>query len=161
MNRGNMIVLKDSIKINASSEKVYEWLIQCLKNKENYQAWHPEHQDIRWIKGQPVQEGSIFYIEEYLHGILHKMRFRIIKIVPNSLIKYRILFPLSIFVPENKFIIEPMGKDGCTFTAMGKINMPYWLFIRMHKSHEQKLEASRQHMKEEGENIKKALEDAN
>ena len=156
-----MIVLKDSVKINASSEKVYQWLIQCLKNKENYKAWHPEHKEIRWLKGDPLQKGSIFYIEEYLQGILHKMKFRIIKIVPNSLIQYRILFPLSLFAPENKFMIEPLGEDSCTFTAMGKINIPHWLFIKMHKYHEQKLEASKQHMREEGENIKKALEEGN
>lgn len=62
-----MITLKDSIEIKATPEKVFERLIQCLKDKESYKAWHPEHVDIRWIKGEPLMENSIMYVEEYLH----------------------------------------------------------------------------------------------
>lgn len=68
-----MINLKDSIEIKATPEKVFEWLVQRLKDKESYQAWHPDHVDIRWIKGEPLQEGSILYAEEYLHGDLHRL----------------------------------------------------------------------------------------
>ena len=156
-----MINLKDSIEVKAPAEKVFEWLTQRLKDKESYQAWHPDHVDIRWIKGEPLQEGSIVYAEEYLHGDLHKLKFRIIRIVPNRLIEYRILFPLSIIVPANKFIIEPKGQDSCIFTAMGSIRMPRWLFVRLHKKHKGKIEATEQHMKEEGQNLKKALEKEN
>jgi len=113
--------------------------------------------DIRWIKGEPLQEGSILYAEEYLLGDLHKLKFRITKIVPNRLIEYRCLFPLSILAPGNKFLIEPKGRDGCVFTAMGVIRIPRWLFVRLHKKHEHKIEATQQHMKEEGLNLKKAL----
>ena len=72
-----MITLKDSREIHATPEKVFKWLVQSLKDKKSYQAWHPDHVDIRWIKGEPLQEGSIVYAEEYLHGDLHKLKFRI------------------------------------------------------------------------------------
>ena len=49
-----MITLKDSIEIKATPEKVFEWLVQRMKDKESYQAWHPDHVDIRWIKGEPL-----------------------------------------------------------------------------------------------------------
>ena len=153
-----MINLKDSIEVNASAEKVFGWLTQRLKDKESYQAWHPDHVDIRWIKGEPLQEGSIVYAEEYLHGDLHKLKFRFIRIVPNRLIEYRILFPLSIIAPANKLLIEPKGQNSCTFTATGSIRMPRWLFVRLHKKHKGKIEATEQHMKEEGQNLKRALE---
>ena len=153
-----MINLKDTIEVNASAEKVYDWLCQRCKDKDSYRAWHPDHVDIRWIKGEPLQEGSIVYAEECLHGDLHKLKFRFIRIVPNRLIEYRILFPLSLIVPANKFIIEPKGENRCTFTATGSIRMPEWLFMKMHKKHGLKIEATRQHMKEEGENLKKAVE---
>ena len=63
-----MITLKDSIEVMATPKKVFEWLLQRMKNKESYQAWHPDHVDILWIKGEPFQEGSIIYAEECLHG---------------------------------------------------------------------------------------------
>ena len=134
-----MINLKDSIEVKASPEKVFQWLMQRMKDKESYQAWHPDHVDIRWIKGEPLQEGSIVYAEEYLHGDLHKLKFRITKIVPNRLIEYRCLFPLSIIASGNKFIIEPKGRDSCIFTASGSLRFPWWLFVRVHKNINTKL----------------------
>jgi uncharacterized protein YndB with AHSA1/START domain len=153
-----MIILEDSIEVKASPEKVFQWLTQRMKDKKSYRAWHPDHVDIRWIKSEPLKESSIVYAEEYLHGDLHKLKFRITKIVPNRLIEYRSLFPLSIIAPGNKFIIEPKGQNSCIFTATGSLRIPRWLFVRMHKKHAHKIEATQQHMKEEGLNLKKALE---
>ena len=165
-----MIKLKDSIEVEAPAERVFEWLCQHMRDKESYQAWHPDSHlavfikppfwrvDIRWIKGRPLQEGSIVYAEEYLHGVLHKLKFRITKIVPNRKIEYRSLFPLSLLSPGNTFLIEPRGDNSCIFTAMGSLRIPRRLFEKMHKNHKKKIEATEQHMKEEGQNLKKALE---
>jgi hypothetical protein len=152
-----MVNIKDSIEIQAKPEKVYEWLVQRFKSKEDYQAWHPEHVDIRWIKGAPLQEGSVVYAEEYLHGQLHKLKFRITKVVPNKEIGYRALFPLSLFSPRNAFIIESNGKGGSIFTATGSLRVGP-LFKKLAKK---QIEATKKHIKEEGENIKSALESTN
>ena len=154
-----MITLKDSIEVEAAPEDVFNWLVQRLQDKESYQAWHPDHVDIRWINGEPLQEGSILYAEEYLHGVLHKLKFRIVKVVPNRLIEYRILFPMSLLAPTNSFVIEPRGEDRCVFTAQGSLRIPRWLFERMHPKHKGKIEATERHMREEGENLKKAVEE--
>ena len=137
---------------------MFEWLCRRMKDSESYRAWHRDHVDIRWIRGEPLQEGSVVYAEEYLHGDLHKLKFRITKIVPNREIRYRSLFPLSLLAPENKFLIEPKGEDCCIFTAIGSLRIPRWLFVRMHKKHKYKIEATEKHMKEEGLNLKEALE---
>ena len=102
-----MITLSDSIEVEATPEEVFEWLVERFKDKESYQAWHPDHVDIRWIKGGPLKEGSIVCADEYLHGVLHRLKFRIVKIVPNRRIEYRSLFPLSLLAPGNTFVIEP------------------------------------------------------
>ena len=149
-----MITFKDSIEIKAPPEKVLGWLIQRFQSKENYQAWHPEHVDIRWIKGEPLKEGSIIYAEEYLHGQLHKLKFRIIKIVRNREIEYRALFPFSLFVPGNAFIIESKGADSSVFTATSLLRAGP-LFKMLGKK---RMEDTKRHIKEEGENIKRALE---
>ena len=49
-----MLTLTDSIEVEAAPEKVFEWLAQRFKDKEAYQAWHPGHVDVRWIKGGPL-----------------------------------------------------------------------------------------------------------
>ena len=149
-----MITLTDSIEIEAAPEKVFEWLAQRFKDKEAYQAWHPDHVDVRWIKGGPLQEGSIIYAEEYLHGQLHKLKFVTTKIVPNREIEYRFLFPWSIFAPGNTFLIEPKGKRSCIFTATVSFRGGT-LFEKLAKN---RIEATKRHMKEEGENLKNALE---
>lgn len=153
-----MITLSDSIEVEATPEEVFEWLVRHMSDKESYQAWHPDHVDIRWIEGEPVKEGSIVYAEEYLHGALHKLKFRIVKIVPNRRIEYRSLFPLSLLAPGNAFEIEPKGPGRCIFTARGSLRLPRWLFEKVAKAHQGKIEATKQHMKEEGQNLKKALE---
>jgi len=119
-----MIRLKDSIEFKATPEKVFRWLMQRMKDKQSYQAWHPDHVDIRWVKGEPLQKGSVLYAEEYLHGDLHKLKFRITRIVPNRVIEYRSLFPLSLLAPGNKFLIEPKEDGGCIFTAAGSLRIP-------------------------------------
>ena len=153
-----MINLKEAIEVKAAPEEVFEWLCQRLRDKESYRAWHRDHVDLRWIKGEPLREGSIVYAEEYLHGELHKLKFRITKIVPNRMIKFRSIFPLSILAPGNTFLVEPKGQDSSIFTASGSIRIPRWLFIRLHKKHKGKIEDTEQHMKEEGQNLKTALE---
>ena len=153
-----MITLTDSIEIKAAPEKIFEQLVHFISDRETYRSWHPEHVEMNWIKGNPTTEGSVMHIEEYLQGYLHKLKFRIIRVVPDRLIEYRALFPLSIIALENRFQIDTLDESTCTFTASGRIRFPLWLFNKMHKNHAGKLEASRQHMKEEGEELKRAVE---
>jgi hypothetical protein len=153
-----MLNKKFTILFNATPEKVFEWLVQRFKDKASYQAWHADHVDMRWIKGEPLKEGSIAYAEEYLHGVLHKLKFRITKIVPNRVIEYSALFPLSLLAPGNRFLIEPKGEESCMFTATGSLRLPGWLFGKWNKNLMDKLEATKRHMKEEGENLKRAIE---
>jgi hypothetical protein len=155
-----MVTLKDSIEVKASPEKVFEWLVQRFRDKASYQAWHADHVDMRWIKGDPLKEGSIAYAEEYLHGVLHKLKFRITKIVPNRVIEYSPLFPVSLLAPGNTFLIEPKGEESCVFTATGSLRLPGWLFGEWNKNLRKKIEATERHMKEEGENLKRAIENS-
>ena len=153
-----MITLSDSIEVEAAPEAVFEWMVQRMSDKESYQAWHPEHLDIRWMKGNPLKVGSIGCAEEYLHGVLHTLKFRIVEIIPDRKIVYRALFPQSILAARNTFVIKPEGVGRCIFTAKISLRLPGWLFKRIARKHRGKIEAIERHMKEEGENLKKALE---
>ena len=63
-------------------------------------------------------------------------------------------FPFSLIAPENAFIIEPMGKNCSKFTATGVFRGGP-LFEKLARK---QIDATKQHMKEEGENLKAALE---
>ncbi len=153
-----MIEMRDIIDIDAPVEHVFECLVKSLLNIESYRAWHPEHESIEWLRGKPVEEGSIVHIKEYLNGVLTGLTFRFVEVVPNRLIRYRVRFPLSIIAPENRFEFEPIRERCCRFTAYGRIRMPMWLFLKSHPAHEGKLKGSMQHMKEEGESLKRIAE---
>jgi len=152
-----MITLEDSIEIQTTPEKVFNRLTHLFRGKEDYQSWHPDHVDLRWIRGGPSEDGSIAYCEEYLHGDMHKFKFLITKVVPNRVIEWRPLFPWSIFMPRNAFVIEPKGEKSCIFTATICLRAGP-LFKKLGRN---RLEAVKKHMKEEGENLKRLLENRN
>jgi len=60
---------------------------------------------------------------------------------------------MSIIYPKGSFIIKPRGEN-CIFTASLTFRFDL-LFSKLAKS---KVEAMKNHMKEEGENLKKILE---
>jgi uncharacterized protein YndB with AHSA1/START domain len=152
------VVLKDSIEIKTTAEKVFNFLISIVDD-DSYRAWHKEdHVSFRWLKGDPWTEGSVLYAEEYIHGKLHKLKFEIIKIVPSKRIEYT---PTSRFVrkffPKNEFIIEQKG-EFCLFTASGTYRVGKLGKIFLKKAIENGLSGAIKHMREEGENLKIILE---
>ncbi|UCF07399.1 MAG: SRPBCC family protein [Thermoplasmata archaeon] len=144
-----MITLRDSIEIGVEPQIVFNWL---MKLDENYNEWHPDHVKCVNETGQ-FKEGTVFYTEEYLHGDLHKIRFKAVKIEGNRRIEYKLLFPISIICPRGSFVIQPKNGNS-VFTASltfrgGRI------LSRLFRS---RIEIQKKHMKEEGENLKNILE---
>jgi uncharacterized protein YndB with AHSA1/START domain len=158
-----MALLKDvtltySIEIKTTPEKIFSFLTN-LVDDESYRAWHPDdHVSLRWIEGQPWEEGSVVHAEEYIHGKLHKLKFVVTKVVSNAEIEY---VPVSRFLrryfPKDTFYVEP--KEGtCVFTATGTCRVGWLVRTFAKKRLERGLSSVRKHMKEEGENLKEILE---
>jgi hypothetical protein len=152
------IVLTDSIEIKATSEKIFGF-ITSLVDDESYRAWHHEdHVALRWLKGQPWEEGSVACSEEYLHGKIHRFKFKVTKVVPNKEIEYAPVSRLiRRFFPKNRFSIEQKGET-CVFKASGIFRHGRLIKTFFKKQLEQNLASVKQHMKEEGENLKRILE---
>ena len=148
-----MVTLTDSIEIETTPEQVFNWLTN-IRTSKDYQAWHPDHVKCQWIKGEPFQGSSVVLFEEYIHGKIHRLKFVCIKVVPNRLIEYKPSFPWSIFMPKSQFVMEPRGEKGCVFTA----TISFRAGSLLKKLGKKRLEAVKQHMKEEGKNLKKILE---
>ena len=76
------IVVEDSIEIEAEPEDVFKFLLD-LKDDASYRAWHPnDHISLRWVKGKPWEVGSIVYAKEYIHGVIHTLKFVVTKMIP-------------------------------------------------------------------------------
>jgi len=152
------ITLTDSIEIRTTPEKVFSFITN-LVDDNSYRVWHPDdHVSLRWIRGRPWEEGSVACAEEYLHGRLHRMRFTVTRVVPNAEIHSA---PASRFLrryfPGNAFYMEKRG-DRCIFTATGTLRVGWLIKTFARKKLDYGLSSVRQHMKEEGENLKKILE---
>ena len=147
-----MIIIKDKIKIKTTPKEIFNF----FKHAENYKLWHPDHVACHWIKGKPLEKGSISYNEEYAHGRLHKLKVVYTKIVQNKEIEFKITNPIwRIFWPKSTLSI--VEKDHyCIFTAKTYFRLgPISSFSKRTRK---VLETLKQHMKEEGGNLKKILE---
>ncbi|MCD6358474.1 MAG: hypothetical protein J7L90_00715 [Dehalococcoidia bacterium] len=159
-----MIVLRDEIEIQAPPERIFQWFTHLNKN---YRTWHPkDHVELRYIKGSLTEKDSLVYFEEYLHGKLEKMKFRVTGIEPNARIEYQFLFPFpySLFKARGAFITKRCGKNtsfiaeicwGYNVPVLGKA-----IDKLIHKSLTvSQLQAIKQHMLEEGQNLKCIMEE--
>ncbi len=102
-----MIELRDSTFIDAQPEHVWAWLEEMPLH---YRQWHPDHVACRYEGGQVLRTGTALYVEERLHGRLHRLRLRATEVVPGEVVRY------ASRGFAGAFIIVPEG-DGTRFTA--------------------------------------------
>ena len=152
------IVIEDTIEILAEPEAVFKFLLN-LKDDKSYQAWHlKDHISLRWVKGKPWEVGSIVYAKEYIHGVVHTLKFVVTKVIPNRLIEYTPTFRLyRIFIPKNAFIIEQTSK-GCLFKAFGCYRVGRIGKLLAKKRINEGIASIKKHLREEGEFLKQRLE---
>ena len=149
------LVLKGSIEIETSPERIWEFFANL---EQNYKTWHPEdHILFKWTKGKPMEEGSNFYAEQYAMGDIKKYKGTIGEVVPNRKIVFELSFPMSLVSPKFEWQIEP--KDSHSVF----IDITYMRFERFFRTFYKKglktlIEAHDKHTGEERENLKKILE---
>lgn len=149
-----MISLRDSIEFQCTAGQVFSWLESMPRV---YKAWHPDHIDCRVIHGSMLEVGSEIECEEYLHGKLHSLRLRMTKVIPDKRVEFIIermgrgAFEVQATSGSVKFVAElDIGVDS---PFLG----PLFDFIFLRFFH-QRIDAMRQHMAEEGNNLKAILE---
>ncbi len=145
--------LIDKIKISAPPEKVYETLIFFFRNSGNYKLWHKDHVSCYWEKGKDFSPGSVMIAEEYLHGTVHKLGFKIINNEPNSCLDYKTLFPFSIICSGGSFKMMPAGTET---ELVAQLNLRYGFLLKI--LFKKNITSLSIHMKEEGISIKEIIE---
>jgi hypothetical protein len=147
--------LKDSIEIETTPEKIWDFFINL---EDNYKSWHPEdHVVFKWTKGKPMQLGSHFYAEEIMGGKVVKIKGFACEVVPNRKIFFKYSFPLSILAPGTGSLIETIGSSS-VFTAISYIRAGDLLSKISKKELDKSIVNHKKHVKEEGENLKAILE---
>lgn len=152
------VMVTDSIEIKTTPERIFAFLTSIVDD-ETYRAWHEgDHVRFRWIEGQPWAEGSVMYAEEYLHGRIHKLKFQVTRVVPDRRIEYApVSRLLRMFFPKNELIIEQRG-ESCLFVASVTFRVGWIGKTFFGKAIERGLASVRKHMREEGENLRRILE---
>jgi hypothetical protein len=151
-----MISLRNHIEIQTTPRHLFAWLERM---PQEYLSWHPDHVSCRVIQGSILEVSSEIECREYLHGKLHTVRFRMTKIIPDRRIEFNVkgmgrgAFEAQIVGENVRFIAEL--DIGSEIPILG------FLFDRLFsRLFNRRIAEMRQHMAEEGENLKTILETA-
>lgn len=145
------MILEAETWVDASAEEVYAFFEQV---EDRYLDWHPDHLTFRWVVGNGLEEENEAYFEEEIAGEVKKHTIRYTTVEPPT----RIVFhPTSrlirLFLPHISFTVEP-EKGGCRVTQRVQVRTGP-IGRRLNKA---EFDAVRQHMQEEGENLKRIVE---
>ena len=151
----SQMILSDSVEINTTPEKIWEFFTNLEKN---YKAWHPgDHILFKWTEGKPMESGSRWYGEEIVRGKLFKLKGTIGEVIPNRKIVFNFAFPVSLVAPKFEWLIEPKGSTS-VFTARSYLRAGEFYLKFFKKEMNYKLDLHNKHVREEGENLKRILE---
>ena len=148
-----MIELIDRITIDCTPNKVYSTLVFFFQNSENYKLWHKDHISCYWKNGKDFSPGSVLIAQEYLHGTVHKLGFKIISNKPDICFDYKVLFPFSLICSGGSFQMIPKGTE-TEFVA--KLNFRFGSILQI--LFKRNIDSLKLHVKEEGISIKEIIE---
>ena len=149
------LLLKDSIEINTTPEKIWDFFKNLDKN---YTTWHPEdHILFKWIKGKPLEKGSTCYAEQYVQGKVTKYNATLAEIIPNRKIVFKWSYPVSLVSPKVEWLIEPKGQQ-TVFIAITYMRAGHLWSKLFKKGMKRLIEAHNKHTWTEAKNLKYLLE---
>ena len=105
-----------------------------------------------------MESGSHWYGEEVVRGKVFKLKGTIGKVIPLRRIMFKYSFPVSLAAPGFEWIISPRGSRS-VFTARSYLRAGELFYRLSRREMEEKIALQNKHVKEEGENLKKILED--
>ena len=106
---------------------------------------------------KPMESGSGWYAEEVMRGKVFKLKGTIAEVIPNKKIVFRYSFPISLVAPKFEWLIDPKGST-TVFTAIGYLRAGRLFYKIARREMEWKVAMHMKHVKEEGENLKRILE---
>jgi hypothetical protein len=149
------ITLVHEVNINASTEKIWKFLINIDKN---YKAWHPDdHILFHWTKGAPFEKGSTFYAEQNMVGEKVKYKGVITECISGEKITMKFSFPLSLITEKIEMIVEDHGSHS-TFKHITYMKFKFLSRTIFKKQNLRMLNDMDAHIRTEGSNMKRIVE---
>lgn len=146
------MLLVGSTQIAAPPRDVFQFFEAM---EENYTRWHPDHIPFRWLGGGRLESGSRAYFEKRIGGELQKKTVEFTEVDPDHYIEFKPDSRLvAVLIPHISFTIDPRP-DGCEVTQRIRVRtgpVGAWLNRR-------EFDAVRKHVREEGKNLKRILEE--
>jgi hypothetical protein len=105
-----LITLTERTALPAPAERVWRLFEQM---EEHYSAWHREHLRWRWLAGEPLAKGSVWFADEWVGPLRISSRFFVTANEPERLFAYRIGFPSSLVKAGGSFRLERTSDDEC------------------------------------------------
>ena len=148
-----MITLTERTRLPAPNERVWS-LFERME--EHYCAWHREHLRWRWLRGEPLAEGSVWFADEWVGPLRISSRFFVTANESERFFAYRIGFPSSLLRAGGSFSLEPLGDDECELIeeahfgfALPVLGRVVDFFLRLALP----IPEFRRHIREEGEGL--------
>ena len=149
-----MIVIKDTVTIKATPADIFHWFEHL---DEHYSSWHSSHVSCRYLKKNTLEAGAILYTEEYLHGKLHKLKLYLTKVITDQELQYRVMPGIH---GRFRFLESEKGVDVEAELRLGW-NLPFvggLIDVILNLLFSKNINDLRQHMSEEGTNLRALLE---
>ncbi|ELY53162.1 SRPBCC family protein [Natronococcus jeotgali] len=145
------MILEESTEVEASPREVYHFFETMA---ENYERWHPDHIEFRWVDADGLVSGGEAYFEERIAGKLQRKTVRFTNVDPDRYIEFKPTPRLvGLLMPHISFTIDPRP-TGCELTQRIEVRTGP-IGARLNR---REFDAVREHMREEGENLRRILE---
>ncbi len=145
------MILRESTTIQVAPGRIFGFFRHM---DVHYRAWHPDHIAFRWIAGDTIVPGTVFWFAERIGGKLMEKTVVVTEVRED---RYFAFAPVSrllrLLLPRLSFQVIP-EEAGCQLVAEIHIRtgpVGAWL-------NRKEFNAVRQHMREEGENLRRLVE---
>lgn len=148
-----MIVLVERSRLAAAPDRVWSWFREL---DARYPQWHPEHLAWRTLRGEPLSEGAVVFVDEWVGPMRISGRTFIGEVKPERFFAFRFGFPSSLLRAGGSFAFEPTPDGGCEVTQQVRLGFALpligvltdWLLAMALP-----LGELRRHMREEHQNL--------
>ena len=152
-----MISLTETTQVPAPPEQVWGWFSEM---DAHYLDWHPEHLACRTLRGEPLAEGAVIFVDEWVGPLRVAGRIFNHHVVPGRFVAFRFCFPYSLVGAGGSLRLAPTSDSGCELTAEAHYGFSFPLIGRLLDrllAAVLPLGEIRRHMREEGENLVRLL----
>lgn len=146
--------LRDEVVVDAPPADVFEFFRSM--DEERYLAWHREHLAFHYVEGDRIEEGARAFFEEDVGDEHFASTVTYTEVRPAEYIEFRDEDWLTrLFNPKNTFAFEPVDRGT---RVVAEIHLRIGPLERLSSQVHHELEELRRHMREEGENLKRLVE---